>query len=100
MADGIFHRNDYSEREPWSAQQIKSNTKSKTPLKGKPGSLRGPHAIRVPKNRLDITRLPHRRATLIRAWRRSDYRRLELFGAPDIGEVAMLRLYVRGFRKP
>jgi hypothetical protein len=39
------------EGEPWSAKS-NSNTKSKSPLKGKPGGFNGAHAIRVPKNSL------------------------------------------------
>jgi len=37
------------------------------------------------------------RTILIRALRRSDYRRFGLFGAPESGDVAMLRLYVGTF---
>jgi hypothetical protein len=42
------------EGEPWSAMnKSNSNTKGKSPLKGKPWGPRGANAIRVPKNELD-----------------------------------------------
>jgi hypothetical protein len=48
-----FHRSITRRRALVGMNKSNSNTKSKSPLKGKPMGPRGANAIRVPKNELD-----------------------------------------------